>query len=89
MKHTEFKIRFNKDIVEYSGRDITPVHFEKGYVLTVDENTFNMLLSGETIKRVTREGCIEFNKYDVENEVQTVSVTVEYGVRRLGQRNNK
>jgi hypothetical protein len=89
MKHTEFRITFTKDIVEYSGRDITPVHYSKGHTITVDEVTFDELLKGSFISRNTREGYIQFNKYDVENEVQTVSVTVEYGKRKLGQRKNR
>jgi hypothetical protein len=86
MKHTEFQLVFTKDIVEYSGRDITPVFFSKGRTITVDQATFDELLKGDTIIRNTREGYIQFNKYDVENEVQTVSVTVDTGLRKLGQR---
>jgi hypothetical protein len=35
------------------------------------------------------EGVITFDKYDFENEVAVTSVTVEYSIRKLGQRKNK
>jgi hypothetical protein len=40
-----------------------------------------------SVKRFTREGSIEFDKYNFENEVEFTQVTVEYGMRKLGQRN--
>ena len=86
MKHTEYQLVFTKDIVEHSGREITPIYFSKGRTFKVNEVTFNELLKGVNIKQNTREGYIQFNKYDVENEVQTVSITVDMGLRKLGQR---
>jgi hypothetical protein len=89
MVHTEFKLIVKKEILEYSGRDVTPVHYSIGDTITVDESTFLNLQSGETIKRFTREGSIEFDKYNFENEVQYTEVTVAYGTRKLGQRKNR
>jgi hypothetical protein len=89
MTHTEFRLIVKKEILEYSGRDVTPVRYNIGDTITVDESTFLNLQSGETIKRFTREGCIEFDKYNFENEVQYTEVTVAYGTRKLGQRKAK
>ena len=49
---------------------------------------FNDLQKNQLIKRYTREGSIEFDKYNFENEVSFTEVTVEYGIRKLGQRKN-
>jgi hypothetical protein len=55
----------------------------------VDEDTFLRLQSGSVVQRYTSVGAITFDKYDFENEVAVTEVTVEYTVRRLGQRKNK
>jgi hypothetical protein len=89
MVHTEFKLIVKKEILEFSGRSVTPVHYKIGDTITVNEETFLNLQAGETIKRFTREGSIEFDKYNFENEVQYTEVTVSYGTRKLGQRKNK
>jgi hypothetical protein len=89
MVHTEFKLIVKKEILEFSGRSVTPVHYNIGDTITVNEETFLNLQAGETIKRFTREGSIEFDKYNFENEVQYTEVTVSYGTRKLGQRKNK
>jgi hypothetical protein len=89
MTHTEFKLIVKKEILEFSGRSVTPVHYSIGETFTVDESTFLNLQSGETIKRFTREGSIEFDKYNFENEVAYTAVSIEYGSRKLGQRKNK
>jgi hypothetical protein len=89
MVHTEFKLIVKKEILEFSGRSVTPVHYKIGDTITVNEETFLNLQAGETIKRFTQEGSIEFDKYNFENEVQYTEVTVSYGTRKLGQRKNK
>jgi len=89
MTHTEFKLIVKKEILEHSGRSVTPAHYKVGDTLTVDQSTFLNLQSGETIKKFTQEGSIEFDKYNFENEVQYTEVTVSYGTRKLGQRKNK
>jgi hypothetical protein len=89
MVHKEFKLIVTKAITENSGRNIFPVIFKIGDTFTVDETTFNSLQSGETTKRFTQEGIIEFDKYNFENEVSYTEITVQYGTRKLGQRKNK
>jgi len=89
MVHTEFRLIVKKEILEYSGRSVTPVHHKVGDTVTIDEKTFLNLQCGETIKRYTHEGSITFDKYNFENEVQYTEVTVRYGTRKLGQRKNK
>jgi hypothetical protein len=89
MVHKEFKLIVKKAITENSGRDIFPVVYNIGDTLTVDEQTFTDLQINKTIKRYTQEGSIEFDKYNFENEVAFTEITVEYGIRKLGQRKNK
>jgi len=89
MVHKEFKLIVTKAITENSGRNIFPVIFKIDDTFTVDETTFNSLQSGETIKRFTQEGIIEFDKYNFKNEVSYTEITVQYGTRKLGQRKNK
>ena len=57
--------------------------------MMVDEGTFNLIQSGNTVERMTQEGLIRFDKYNFENEVAVTSVTVEYSTRKLGQRKQK
>ena len=87
MTHKEFKLVVKKEIFEYTGTFAPAVHYKVGDIITVNEDVFNNLQSGETIKRFTREGSIEFDKYNFENEVEYTQVTIDYGTRKLGQRN--
>jgi len=89
MTHSEFKLTVKNEILEDAGYGRTAVHYHPGDVMIVDEEMFNMIQSGNTIERPTREGWITFDKYDFENEVAVTSVNVEYSVRKLGQRKNK
>jgi hypothetical protein len=89
MTHREFKLTVRKEILEHSGREVTPVHYEVGDVMVVDEATFLKLQSGSFVQIYTHEGSIVFDKYNFENEVACTEVTVEYTVRKLGQRKNK
>jgi hypothetical protein len=89
MVHSEFKLIVKKEITENSGRNIFPVIYKIGQTLTVDELTFDALQSGETIIKFTNEGTIQFDKYNFENEVSYTEVTIQYGIRKLGQRKNK
>jgi hypothetical protein len=89
MTHKEFKLTVKKDIMESAGYERQAVHYRIGDVVTVDENTFNLIQSGNFVSRMTQEGVIRFDKYDFENEVQVTAVTIEYSVRKLGQRKQK
>jgi hypothetical protein len=89
MIHKEFKLTVKNEILEDAGYSRKAVHYSPGDVMTVDEAMFDMIQSGNNIEKTTREGFIRFNKYNFENEVQVTSVTVEYSVRKLGQRNTK
>ena len=89
MTHKEFRLTVKKDIMEDAGYERKAVHYRVGDVVTLDEATFDRLQSGSFIKRYTQEGWIVFDKYDFENEVAVTSVTVEYSIRKLGQRKNK
>jgi hypothetical protein len=89
MVHKEFNLIVKVEILENAGYSITAVHYKVGDVLTVDEDTFNILQSGKFVERYTREGIIRFDKYNFENEVSYTELTVQYGTRKLGQRKNK
>jgi hypothetical protein len=89
MVHKEFKLIVKKAITENSGRGIFPVIHKIGDTLTVDEQTFTELCINKSIVRYTNEGSIQFDKYNFENEVSFTEITVEYGIRKLGQRKNK
>jgi hypothetical protein len=58
-------------------------------VLIVNEHTFLELQANQVITWSTREGSISFDKYNFENEVAVTEITIEYSVRKLGQRNAK
>jgi hypothetical protein len=89
MTHKEFKLTVKNEILENAGYERTAVHYRIGDVVTVDENTFNLIQSGNLVERMTQEGLIRFDKYNFENEVAVTSVTVEYSTRKLGQRKQK
>jgi hypothetical protein len=89
MTHKEFKLTVKGGILEEAGYGRTALQYYPGDVMTVDEDTFNMLQSGKTIERMTREGFIRFDKYDFLNEVAVTTITVEHSTRNLGQRKNK
>jgi hypothetical protein len=89
MTHKEFKLTVKETIFEDAGNGRMAVRYQTGDMMTVDEAMFDMIQSGNTIEKTTREGFIRFDKYNFENEVQVTSVTVEYSVRKLGQRNTK
>jgi hypothetical protein len=89
MTHKEFKLIVKKKIFECTGTFAPAVHYKIGDIITVDESTFINLQSGMSVKRFTREGSIEFDKYNFENEVEYTQITIDYGTRKLGQRNKK
>jgi hypothetical protein len=89
MEHKEFKLIVTKAITENSGRNVYPIIYKVGDTLTLNEKQFDDLQSGSTITFYTNEGIMEFDKYNFENEVSYTSVTIEYGVRKLGQLKNK
>jgi hypothetical protein len=79
----QYNIQFNKDIYERLSAELSAVRYPKGYVLTIDEISFEALLRGDTIKRYTTEGIVEWNKYDVESEVKTWKMVIEYGETKI------
>ena len=87
MKHTEYALIVKKDILEHAGYSTPGVHYKIGDTIVVDDNTFDILQSGLSVKRYTNEGYIEFDKHDFENEVEYTEVAIERGTRKLGQRN--
>ena len=89
MTHKEFKLIVKKEILESAGYNRQAVKYRVGDTMIVDETMFGRIQSGNTVERMTQEGFIHFDKYNFENEVQVTSVTVEYSVRKLGQRNKK
>ena len=86
MTHKEFKLIVKKEILESAGYERQAVKYRVGDTVIVDEDTFNVIQSGNTVERMTREGFIRFDKYNFINEVSFTAVTVEYGIRKLGQR---
>jgi hypothetical protein len=89
MTHKEFKLTVKNEILEDAGYERKAVHYQIGDVVTVDEVTFDTLQSGGTIQRYTQEGWFTFDKYDFENEVAVTTITVDYSIRKLGQRKQK
>ena len=85
MTHKEFKLTVKETIFEDAGYGRMAVRYQTGDVMTVDEAMFDMIQSGNTIEKTTREGYIRFNKYNFENEVVVTTVTVEYSTCKLGQ----
>lgn len=89
MIHTEYKLIVKKEILQYAGYSTNPVYYKNGETITVDGSTFLDLQSGKTIKRLTQEGAVKFDKYNFENEVSYTVININYGTRKLGQRKPK
>jgi hypothetical protein len=89
MTHKEFKLIVKQDIFESGWPGVNPVKHKVGDVLIVNEHTFLELQANQVITWSTREGSISFDKYNFENEVAVTEITIEYSVRKLGQRNAK
>jgi hypothetical protein len=89
MTHKEFRLTVKNEILEDAGYERKAVHYQVGDIVTLDEATFDRLQSGSFVQRYTQEGTIVFDKYDFENEVAVTTITVEYSVRKLGQRKEK
>jgi translation initiation factor IF-1 len=89
MTHKEFKLTVKNEILEDAGYERKAVHYQIGDVVTVDEVTFDTLQAGSIIQRYTQEGWFTFDKYDFENEVAVTTITVDYSIRKLGQRKQK
>ena len=87
MIHKEFKLVVEKEILEIGTGYSTPaIHYKIGYVLTVNQDTFNRLKLGETIEWMTQEGFIKFDKNNFNNEVEVTIVTIEHTINKLGIR---
>ena len=89
MTHKEFRLTVKNEILEDAGYDRKAVQYRVGDIVTLDEATFDRLQSGSFVQQYTQEGVITFDKYDFENEVAVTTITVEYSVRKLGQRKEK
>lgn len=85
MTHKEFILIVKNPIFETS-RDIKILTYKKSDRITVSEDVFELLQKGHSVERFTQEGVIRYDKNNFENEVNYTKVTVEYGVRKLGQR---
>jgi len=88
MTHKEFILIVKNPIFETS-RGIKVLAYKKDDRITVSEDMFELLQKGHSVERFTQEGVIRYNKNNFENEVNYTKVTVEYGVRKLGQRKSK
>ena len=87
MTHKEFKLTVAKDILEVgTGYSKDAVHYKVGDTITVNEDTFNILLAGKGVSRFTNDGYVNFLKEFFENEVEVTSVTIEHSTRKLGIR---
>ena len=89
MTHKKFKLTVKNEILENAGYERTVIQYRVRDTMMVDEDTFNLIQSRNTVERMTQEGLIRFDKYNFENEVAVTSVTVEYSTRKLGQRKTK
>jgi len=85
MTHKEFILTVKETIFENSGTIKTPA-YKIGEHINVSEDIFESLQKGNTIERITQSGVVSYDKYSFENEVNYTQVTVEYGVKKLGQR---
>jgi len=88
MTHKEYRLTVSKEILETSG-NIEAVHYKVGHVLSVNDNLFERLKSGEIVERYTQEGIIEFDRYNFENEVECITIETTFSTAKLGQRKNK
>jgi hypothetical protein len=90
MTHKEFKLVVEKEILEIgTGYSASAVHYKVGYILTVNQDTFDRLKLGETIEWMTQEGFVKFDKNNFNNEVEVTIVTIEYTINKLGIRKKK
>ena len=87
MTHKEFTLTVKKEIIENAGYARAAVKYHIGDTIQVNEQVWEQLKTGKRVERLTRDGYVLFDKYNFENEVQVTAVTVEYSIRRLGQRN--
>ena len=89
MTHSEFRLTVSKNILENTGRDFLTIQHKVGDIVILEEATFNDLVKGNTITRYTSEGLVKFDKYNFENEVEVIQVTINKSSRKLGQHQNK
>jgi len=78
-----------KNPIFETSRGIKVLAYKKDDRITVSEDVFELLQKGHRVERFTQEGVIRYDKNNFENEVNYTKVTVEYGVRKLGQRKSK
>ena len=88
MTHKEFRLKVNKEIIETSATYTSAkvILYKVGDILNVDENTFEVLKSGNTVERYTQEGMVKFDKYNFENEVECIKIETSFSTVKLGQR---
>lgn len=87
MIHKEFKLVVKNEILELgTGYSVSASEYKVGDIMTVNEDVFNKLKSGDNVERYTSEGYIKFNKSNFENEVEVTIVTIEHDVKKLGNR---
>jgi hypothetical protein len=87
MTHKEFKLVVKNEILELgTGYNVSAPEYKVGDIMTVKEDVFNKLKSGEDVEMYTSEGYIKFNKSNFENEVEVTIVTIEHDVRKLGNK---
>ena len=64
MTHKEFKLTVAKDILEVgTGYSVKVVHYKIGDTVTINEETFNMLLANEEVIKQTNAGASESNTH--------------------------
>ena len=85
MTHKEFTLIVKNPIFETS-RNIKVLAYKKGDQFTVSKDVFDQLQKGHSVERFTQEGVISYDKNNFENEVNYTKITVEYGVKKLGNK---
>jgi len=87
----EYRFTVKEPVMMQFNPTYSVTKFEKGHVLTLSEDYFRRLKSGETIKGWSNEGHgvtlgYSYDKSNFENEVERVEVTIETSTVKLGNR---
>lgn len=74
----EYQFRVVKDILETgTGYQTQAVHYKVGKVLTLSEKEYNDLTSGKEVRRLTREGMVEFDKSYLDTEGDLIETIIQ------------
>lgn len=92
--HKEYTLTVKNPIYQSLDKESKAVYLKPGMQLSVKEEIFNKLKSGETISflKIAGQGMyasVEYDKYNFENEVECLTIETYTSVAKLGQRAKK